>query len=99
MGRGLLTAEEIDILRHNPNVAAVEHGRYVWYTLDFKKRFIKEYKSGKPPTRIFREAGLDPKILGTKRIEKAAARWKESDAAGSLGLHERDFSKRRGDRR
>ncbi len=49
---------------------------------------MEEYLSGKKPTRIFREAGFDVKILGSKRIERAAANWKESYNANSLGLYE-----------
>lgn len=29
---------------------------------------------------IFREAGLDPKIIGYKRVERCIARWKAENA-------------------
>lgn len=86
MGRGRLKAEEIRILKENPFVLDVsEH--HVVYSNEFKHLFMKEYKNGKPPTQIFREAGFDPKILGTKRIERASARWRESYESGTLGLY------------
>lgn len=83
MGRGKLTEEEIEVLRSNPYVLDVNEHR-ILYSDDFKKLFMKEYQDGKKPTQIFRDAGFDPKMLGSKRIERACARWKESYASGSL---------------
>ena len=76
MGRGNLSEREIQILLKNPNVREVK-GSHVIYTQEFKRHFMKEYREGKGPTRIFREAGFDVSILGSKRIERAAARWKD----------------------
>ncbi|MEE0771674.1 MAG: HTH domain-containing protein [Anaerovoracaceae bacterium] len=84
MGRGRLSKDEIRILRESPYVLDINENRII-YTDEFKLMFMAEYLSGKGPTQIFREAGFDPVILGSKRIERAAARWKESYAAGSLG--------------
>ena len=52
---------------------------------EYKIHFIQEYKAGKWPQQIFREAGLNVTILGPKRIEKASARWRASYEDGSLG--------------
>lgn len=87
MARGRLSAEEMDILRQNPFVQDVSDKRII-YTNKFKFRFMKEYKKGKKPKQIFEEAGFDPQILGSKRIERAAHRWKESYASGSLGAYQ-----------
>lgn len=87
MGRGKLSKEEIDILRKNPYVSDVSETRII-YTNEFKFLYMEEYLSGKPPSQIFRDAGFDTKILGSKRIERASHRWKESYAAGSLGMYE-----------
>ncbi len=87
MGRGKLTPEEIRILRASPYVADVNE-RCVSYSNEFKKLFIDKYMRGQRPTEIFREAGFDVKILGSKRIERACARWKESYKAGTLGVRE-----------
>ena len=84
MGRGLLTTEEIRILKKNPYVTAV-NGSRITYSEDFKRYFVREYFSGKKPVRIFEDAGFDVKILGNKRIERCSARWREANAAGSLG--------------
>ena len=84
MGRGRLTMEEIRKLKANPYVEDVNENR-ITYTEEFKKLFVKEYFSGKKPMRIFQDAGLDVKILGSKRIERCSARWREANAAGNLG--------------
>ena len=86
MGRGRLTDEEVGILKMNPYVVDVDKNRIV-YSNDFKRLFMQEYLEGKGPTQIFRDAGFDPAILGSKRIERSCARWKESFAAGSLGAY------------
>lgn len=84
MGRGRLTPEEVQQLYENPYVKEIK-GNQIVFTDEFKMHFVQEYKeAGKGPTSIFREAGFDTKILGTKRIERAAARWKESYEAGTL---------------
>ena len=87
MGRGKLTKEEVEYLMGNPNVLAVNENRIV-YTDSFKHFFMQEYLAGKKPTSIFREAGFDTGVLGSKRIERSACRWKESYYAGSLGTHQ-----------
>ena len=86
MGRGKLTSEEIAVICENPNIKGVGKGR-ILYTKDFKRHFMREYlETGKGPTQIFREAGFDTDLLGPKRIERAAAHWREAYSAGRLVL-------------
>lgn len=92
MGRGNLNEEEIRTLRKNPYVADVNE-RGVSYSKDFKFLFIKEYMQGKKPTEIFKDAGFNVKALGSKRIERACARWKESYEAGTLGVRSAKLEK------
>ena len=92
MGRGNLNEEEIRTLRENPYVVDVNE-RGVSYSKDFKFLFIKEYMQGKKPTAIFRDAGFDVQALGSKRIERACARWKESYEAGTLGVRSAKLEK------
>lgn len=93
MGRGKLTPEERDILKRNPNVVKVTESNVV-YTNKFKQHFIEEYALGKKPKEIFEEAEFDPKILGSKRIERSSARWREAFASGTLGnFDEKSISK------
>lgn len=88
MGRGRLTAEEVQQLCENPYVKEIRRNQ-IFFTDEFKKHFVQEYVEGnKGPTQIFREAGFDTRVLGTKRIERAAARWKESYEAGTLGAYQ-----------
>ena len=87
MGRGKLTQEEIKILKKNPNVISVNEDRIV-YSDSFKKYFVEQYFMGEKPGNIFRSAGFDLKILGSKRIERASYRWRESFEAGTLGLYD-----------
>ena len=77
MGRGKLTETEIKMLKSNPHVLEVT-GNAIAYTAEFKLFFMQEYLSGKKPRQIFSDAGFDTQTLGTKRIERATARWKES---------------------
>ncbi len=79
MASGKFTREELEIIKQNPNVARATE-KQIFYSESFKIHFVKEYTAGKTPTQVFREAGFDPKILGSKRIERASARWRESIA-------------------
>lgn len=86
MGRGKLTPEEIKILSKNPNVVSVNEDRIV-YSDAFKKHFVERYFMGEKPGEIFRSAGFDLKILGSKRVERASYRWRESFEVGTLGVY------------
>ena len=86
MGRGGFTQAEIEVLRKNPNVLNVNE-QCISYSPGFKLKFMEEYLNGKGPTEIFQEAGFDSKMLGSKRIERASARWKESYQSGTLGAY------------
>lgn len=37
-------------------------------------------ETGESPTRMFRTAGLDPGLIGRKRIGRAYARWRDDPA-------------------
>ena len=41
---------------------------------------MRRYAEGGSPAAIFREAGLDPKIIGYKRVERCIARWQAENA-------------------
>lgn len=72
---GTFTAEELRYLRSLPAVVAVSAGR-IRYTEAFKRVCMRQYRQGKSPARIFREAGLDSALIGYKRIERCIARWR-----------------------
>lgn len=72
-------------LRTLPAVNAVTATR-IYYTDEFRREVMRQYDAGGSPVAIFRENGLDPKIIGYKRIERAIARWK-SDEGKPHKLH------------
>lgn len=85
MKKNNFTPEEIQVLKDNPNVLRVSDNR-ITYTRAFKVYLVDEYRKGKTPTQIFREAGFDTRVLGSKRIERAAANWKETYEKNTLRL-------------
>lgn len=48
----------------------------ITYSDAFKQVCTIRYLAGESPTKIFREAGLPPELVGYKRIERSVARWK-----------------------
>ena len=92
MGRGHFTQPEIDSLLQNPYVSDVNQTS-IAYSSEFKFLFMKEYTQGKRPVQIFRDAGFDTNLLGSKRIERACARWKESYQSGTLGKRDAILNK------
>jgi len=63
-----LTEEQLRLLRANVNVEkATEY--YVVFTEQFKQLAWEQKQAGKRMREIFRENGIDPELLGDKRIE------------------------------
>ena len=67
--------DELQMLRDLPAVANVSKDR-ITYSNAFKQVCVIQYLAGESPTKIFREAGLPPELIGYKRIERSVARWK-----------------------
>lgn len=67
--------DELQMLRDLPAVANVSKDR-ITYSNAFKQVCVIRYLAGESPTKIFREAGLPPELIGHKRIERSVARWK-----------------------
>jgi hypothetical protein len=76
-GGGTFSPEEIKYLKSLPAVAEATAKR-ITYTDDFKRYCVVHYNEGASPVRMFREAGLDPALIGYKRIERCIARWREN---------------------
>lgn len=68
------TPDEIEYLSGLSAVATVTPTRII-YSEGFRRKFVHEYKNGKKPTAIFRDAGLPVVIIGRKRIERCTYRW------------------------
>ena len=69
--------DEIDYLRSLPAVNSVGRNR-IRYTDQFREYCMQRYRAGDSPTGIFRDVGLDPSLIGYKRIERCVDRWKTS---------------------
>lgn len=67
--------DEIRMLRGLDAVDSCGERRITW-NREFIKRAKKELAEGESPTEIFRRAGVGPEIVGHKRIERCAARWR-----------------------
>lgn len=76
-GGGTFDDEEIGYLRSLPAVHDVRDGRIILYSDEFKQECLDRYYAGEVPSSIFRSAGLDPALIGRKRIERCIARWKK----------------------
>jgi putative transposase len=86
MSKITFSDREIKILQKNPNIQRVSN-LAITYTDDFKNKFMDEYLAGKLPRQIFEEHGFDVDILGMKRIEQSACRWKKAyEKDGLIGL-------------
>lgn len=86
MSKIIFSANEIKVLQKNPNVQRVSE-KAITYTDAFKSKFMDEYLTGKTPRQIFRENGFDEEVIGKKRIEQSAGRWKKAyEKNGLIGL-------------
>lgn len=78
--------EQIQILSKNPYVLKISN-KTINYSEEFKRKFIVESSKGILPKQIFRNNGFDPNVLGIKRIEQCASRWRKKYLEnGILGL-------------
>lgn len=73
---GRFSEAEVQQLRENPNVGYVTE-REIFFTEAFKQLAWEQKQSGKTLPSIFRENGIDPQILGHKRIENFSRRLRE----------------------
>ena len=76
------TQSEIHYLKMLPAVRDATSSR-ISYSDEFRESATRRYLAGESPVKIFREAGLDPRLIGYKRIERAFARWR-NDAPETL---------------
>ena len=86
MSKVIFNDKQIKLLAKNPNVLKVSD-KAITYSEEFKNKFIEENSKGILPRKIFEDNGFDIEIIGLKRIEQSAARWREKYAdMGVLGL-------------
>ena len=70
-----LQMNRIKELNNNPYVISVTL-KYVNYSEEFKKLFLKDYNDGMSPIDIFKKYGLDPDTLGEQRRHNFVKRIK-----------------------
>ena len=89
MSTKLFTQKMVKELNNNPYVRSATTKR-IEYTEEFKEHFVEQYRKGKGPREIFKEAGFDVTALGNKRIERASDRWRQANNEGRFG-DQKDF--------
>lgn len=88
MSKVYFSEADILILRKNKNIFKVSK-KAITYTDEFKRLFIEDYLAGKLPRNIFRENGFNEEVIGVKRIEQSAFRWKAAyERNGIVGLYD-----------
>ena len=86
MSKVIFNDKQIKLLAKNPNVLRVSD-KAITYSEEFKNKFIVENSKGILPRKIFEDNGFDIEIIGLKRIEQSASRWRKKYAdMGVLGL-------------
>ena len=83
--------DELQMVLDLPAVANVSKDR-ITYSNAFKQVCVIRYLAGESPTKIFREAGLPPELIGYKRIERSVARWKAAAIKSVSGSDHLDDS-------
>lgn len=73
MARNYFTDDQMEILKGSPYVKRVSKAT-VAFTEEFKAEFIRLYHQGTGPADIIRQLGIDPKILGRRRIRNLSDR-------------------------
>lgn len=74
MGKRILTIEQIETLKRNPNVKNCSKWS-ITYSNDFKIKAVKEFEGGLTPRDIFDKAGLDLKIIGRDAPKESIKHW------------------------
>lgn len=86
MSKKHFNQNEQERLSKNPHVLRVSE-KSITYADEFKRLFIDQYLLGRTPREIFEENGLDVEMLGMKRVEQCADRWKKAyEKDGIVGL-------------
>lgn len=86
MSKKLFSKAEQVHLSTNKYVTKVSD-KAITYSDEFKRLFIDQYMDGKKPREIFEAQGFNVEVLGMKRVEQSADRWKKAyERGGIIGL-------------
>ncbi len=92
MGKILFNEHQRSLLERNINVQSVSD-RSIQYKPEFKIQAVQDYKNGKGPSQIFRDAGFDLEMIGSEKAKGSLSRWRKSlEKYGEDGF----FTERRG---
>ncbi len=75
MGVNYFTDEQVKLLEANPYIDKVSN-KSIKYSQTFKEEFWNRYSNGETPSMIISSFGIDPHILGNKRISNIVQRIK-----------------------
>jgi len=89
MNKRIFTKEQIDELLKNINVSACSE-KSITFTKDFKLLAVNKYEQGLTSTEIFKEAGIDPDLIGRNQPHESMSRWRKLfEAKGEDGFSEK----------
>ncbi len=78
--------KELKLLQKNDNIQNITEN-IITYSEDFRMKFMLEHLTGTPPRVVFEKYGFDVEIIGIKRVERSASRWRKLyKKDGLLGL-------------
>ena len=85
MSKRLFTDAQVKKLRKNKWIKNITN-KVITYTNEFKYKLVKECENYKKfPQDVFRECGIEPEIVGIRRIESSAYRWrKQLNSTGEI---------------
>lgn len=77
MSKKLFTDAQVKKLSKNKWIKNITN-KGITYTDEFKYKLVKECENFKKfPQDVFRECGIDPEIVGERRYNNAAKRWRK----------------------
>lgn len=77
MSKVVFTDDQVKKLSKNKWIKHITN-KGITYTNEFKQKLIKETENYKKfPQDIFMECGIKPEVVGKRRIEAAAYRWRK----------------------
>jgi putative transposase len=86
MSKKRFNEEDCENLSRNRYVIRISD-KAITYADEFKQLFIDQYMTGKTPREIFEANGFDVNVIGIKRVEQCADRWKKAyEQGGIVGL-------------
>lgn len=74
----IFTEKQKEVLRNNPNIQDVTEST-IKFTQEFKQKALELNVQGYTPNQIFRDAGIDLKIIGKNLAGNCLGNWKHAE--------------------